>query len=81
MSENYISTEKTKAIAMLIIELVVIIAAFFGVQLDADILFKAFCGIILLITTIYSAWKNHNFTREAAMAQSFLNTLKDKKDD
>lgn len=71
-------SEQTKATISAAIVLAVNLAALFGVSLDLGRMTNVIFGLITIATTIYAAWKNHNFTPEAAEAQIFLNQLKDK---
>jgi len=70
--------EKTKATISTAIILAVNIAALFGVSLDQGMVANVVFGLITIATTIYAAWKNHNFTPEAAQAQRLLDELKGK---
>lgn len=70
--------EKTKATISAAIILAVNIAALFGVSLDQGMVANVVFGLITIVTTIYAAWKNHNFTPEAAQAQQWLDELKGK---
>jgi len=70
--------EKTKATISATIILAVNIAALFGVSLDQGMVANVVFGLITIATTIYAAWKNHNFTPEAAQAQRLLDELKGK---
>lgn len=71
-------SEQTRATISAAIVLVINLAALFGVSLDLGMVTNVLFGLITLGTTVYAAWKNHNFTPEAAEAQIFLNQLKDK---
>ena len=70
--------EKTKATISAAIILAVNIAALFGVSLDQGMVANVVFGLITIVVTIYAAWKNHNFTPEAAQAQQWLDELKGK---
>ncbi len=70
--------EKTKATISAAIILAVNIAALFGVSLDQGMVANVVFGAITIVATIYAAWKNHNFTPEAAQAQQWLDELKGK---
>ncbi len=70
--------EKTKATISAAIILAVNIAALFGVSLDQGMVANVVFGLITIVTTSYAAWKNHNFTPEAAQAQQLLDELKGK---
>lgn len=70
--------EHTKAVISAAIVLSVNIAALFGVSLDQGLVANVVFGGISIAATIYAAWKNHNFTEEAAKAQEYLDSLKGK---
>lgn len=70
--------ESTKAVISATIALIINIAALFGASLDLGVIQNAVFTIITAVTTLYAAWKNHNFTTEAQQAQRFLNELKGK---
>jgi len=69
--------EKTKATISAAILLAVNVAALFGASLDLGTVQNVVFGAITIVSTLYAAWKNHNFTPEAAQAQEYLNGLKD----
>ena len=71
--------ERTKATISAAVVLALNIAALFGVSLDQGMAMDVVFGIVTIATTLYAAWKNHNFTPEAAQAQHFLDDLKDKR--
>lgn len=70
--------ERTKAVISAAIILVVNVAAMLGVNLNQDTLTNVIFGVVALAADMYGIWKNHNFTPEAATAQAFLDSLKDK---
>jgi len=72
-------SEQTKAAISAGALLFVNLLALFGVTLDLGIVQNVIFGAITIVATIYAAWKNHNFTPEAAQAQHFLNDLKSNK--
>ena len=71
--------ERTKAVISAAIALIVNIAALFGATLDLGVIQNAVLTIVTAVTTLYAAWKNHNFTPEAQQAQHFLDELKGKR--
>lgn len=72
--------ERTKAIISAAAVLIVNIVAFvFGQTIDAGIVSDGLLAIVLLVSTFWGIWKNHNFTPEAAEAQQVLNELKAEK--
>lgn len=72
--------EKTKATISAAIVLAVNMAALFGVSLEQGMVANVVFGLITIAATIYAAWKNHNFTTEAARAQEYLDLLKVRKE-
>ena len=70
-------SERTKAIVSITALIVVQIAALAGVQMDAGNLTDVIGSLVVVVATIWAAWKNHNFTDAAAAAQSVLNSMKD----
>jgi len=70
--------ERTKATVSAAIVLAVNIAALFGASLDLGTVQNVVFGAVTIATTLYAAWKNHNFTPEAAEAQAVLDELKGK---
>lgn len=70
--------ERTKATVSAAIVLAVNIAALFGASLDLGTVQNVVFGAVTIVTTLYAAWKNHNFTHEAAEAQAVLDELKGK---
>ena len=71
--------EKTKATISAAIVLAVNIAALFGASLDLGTVQNVVFGAITIVTTLYAAWRNHNFTPEAAEAQAVLDELMGKR--
>lgn len=71
--------ERTKAIVSAIVVLVANIAALWGVSIDQGVWINGLCAIVMLVSSIWAIWKNHNFTAEAAEAQVVLNDLKAEK--
>lgn len=71
--------ERTKAVISSAIALIVNIAALFGASLDLGVIQNAVLTIVTAVTTLYVAWKNHNFTPEAQQAQRYLDELKGKR--
>lgn len=68
--------EKTKATISAIVVLIVNGAAMYGVSLDSQMWMDGLCAIVMLASSIWAIWKNHNFTPEAAEAQIVLDNLK-----
>lgn len=70
--------ERVKAILSASIILIVNIAALCNISVDQNSITNVMFGGADLIVTIWAIWKNHNFTKEAAHAQQFLNDLKNR---
>jgi uncharacterized membrane protein len=68
--------EKTKAIVSAIVVLIANLAALWGVSIDQNVWIDGLCAIVMLASSIWAIWKNHNFTPEAAEAQKVLDGLK-----
>lgn len=71
--------EKVKATISAAILLAVNLLALFGVTLNLGMVQDVVFGAITIVTTIYAAWKNHNFTPEAIEAQKVLDHLKEER--
>lgn len=71
-------SEQKKAVISAAIVLVVNIFALCNVSLDKGLIESVVFGAISLAATLYAAWKNHNFTEEAAQAQQYLEVLKER---
>lgn len=71
--------ERTKAIISAIVVLIANLAALWGVSIDQGVWVNGLCAIVMLVSSIWAIWKNHNFTSEAAQAQEVLNNLKSAK--
>lgn len=69
-------SERTKAIISIGALIVVQIAALAGVQMDAGNLTEVMGSLVVVCATIFAAWKNHNFTDAAAVAQGVLDSIK-----
>ena len=68
--------ERTKAIISAIVVLVANIAALWGVSIDQGVWVNGLCAVVMLISSIWAIWKNHNFTRAAQQGQLVTNRLK-----
>jgi uncharacterized membrane protein len=68
--------EKTKAIISAIVVLIANLAALWGVSIDQNVWIDGLCAIVMLVSSVWAIWKNHNFTPEAAEAQKVLDGLK-----
>ena len=70
--------ERTKAIVSAIVVLVANIAALWGVSIDQGVWVNGLCAIVMLVSSIWAIWKNHNFTFAAQQGQLVTNELKRK---
>lgn len=70
--------ERIKAVISAAIVLLVNICALYNVALDKGLVENVVFGAITIAATLYAAWKNHNFTAEAAQAQQYLEVLKER---
>ena len=70
--------ERTKAIISAIVVLAANIAALWGVSIDQGVWVNGLCAIVMLVSSIWAIWKNHNITDEAIEAQRYLDELKRK---
>ena len=68
--------ERTKAIISAIVVLVANIAALWGVSIDQGVWVNGLCAIVMLVSSIWAIWKNHNFTRAAQQGQLVTDKLK-----
>lgn len=73
--------ERTKAIVSACVVLVVQVAGYFGLTLDAGMVQDGIIIICMIATCAYGIWKNHNFTEAAADAQRYLDALRHKDED
>lgn len=69
-------SERAKAIVSAVVVLVVEAAGLAGVTLDTDTVTQVASAAAVLLVTVYSIWKNHNFTSAAATAQALLDGIK-----
>ena len=68
--------ERTKAIISAIVVLVANIAALWGVSIDQGVWVNGLCAIVMLVSSIWAIWKNHNFSFAAQQGQLVTNTIK-----
>ncbi len=70
-------SEATKATVSAAAVIVVNLAMYaFGVNLDQTIVTQVIGGAVIIATTLYAAWKNHNFTKAAQQGQLVTNRIK-----
>ena len=69
-------SERMKAIVSAVVIIIVQVAGYYGLTLDAGMVQDAIIIIIMLATCGYGIWKNHNFTEAAGKAQAYLDELK-----
>ena len=70
--------EKTKAIISAIVVLIANLAALWGVSIDQGVWVNGLCAIVMLVSSIWAIWKNHNFTFAAQQGQLVTDELKAK---
>ena len=70
-------TEQAGAILRLVCTLVCGVAAVFGAEMDADVLFEGVACALALACLVWTWWKNNNMTDAAVAAQQVLDTLKE----
>jgi hypothetical protein len=71
--------EKTKAIISAIVVLIANLAALWGVSIDQGVWVNGLCAVVMLVSSIWAIWKNHNFTKEAQQGQLVTNQLKNER--
>lgn len=69
-------TDRIQTIFSAIAVIVVEIASIIGLSLDTDFVVDFLSACAFLIASIYSIWKNHNFTDAAIEGQKLINALK-----
>ena len=72
-------SERTKAFGRLAVALFALALVFliaFGV-IDADALTAAVAAVLAIATEVLAWWKNNNVTKNAQIAQEYLNELND----
>ena len=67
--------ERTRAIISSAVVLAANILAMYGVSVDTEVWVNGICAAVMLVSTCWALWKNHNFTDEAAKAQAYLDEL------
>ena len=70
--------ERTKAIISAIVVLVANIAALWGVSIDQGVWINGLCAIVMLVSSIWAIWKNHNFTFASQQGQIVTDEIKRK---
>ena len=70
--------EKTKAIISAIVVLIANLAALWGVSIDQGVWVNGLCAIVMLVSSVWAIWKNHNFTFAAQQGQLVTDELKKK---
>lgn len=69
-------TERIRAIVSAVAVLAVNIAAVLGFDLDAGTAQSVLLLALVVAATVWGCYKNHNFTKAAALAQAFLDAFK-----
>lgn len=70
------NTETIKAIVRACVIIVVAFCGAIGIDVDGDLLTNVVCSAIMLISTGYGVWKNHNFTEAAQRGQELIDEIK-----
>lgn len=68
--------ESMKALVSAFMVIACAIAGALGIDLDADALQNVLSAVLLLASTIYAIWKNHNFTLAAQKGQQVTDAIK-----
>ena len=71
-------TDRTLAIARLLVAFIVDVAAIYGYTLPVgeEMLYPICALVVMLITHVWVWWKNNNVTDEASKAQILLDAMK-----
>lgn len=69
-------TDRLQTIFSAIAVIVVEVASIIGLSLDTDFVIDFLSACAFLIASVYSIWKNHNFTDAAIEGQKLVNALK-----
>ena len=71
-------TDRTLAIARLLVAFIVDVAAIYGYTLPVgeEMLYPICALVVMLVTHVWVWWKNNNVTDEAGKAQVLLNAMK-----
>lgn len=69
-------TERIKAIISAAVVLAANIAALWGVSIDTETWVDGLCAVVMLASTLWAIWKNHNFTLAAAQGQMVTDKIK-----
>lgn len=75
------SKERIKAVVSSVVVIAVAVCSALGLDVDGDALTNVICAALLVASTAYGCWKNHNFTEAAAGAQVYLDLLKGEDED
>ena len=67
---------KNQSVVSLTVSLIVVIAAYTGHTLDPSILTTVLSLAVIIAMTIYTAYKNHNFTSAALYGQKLMDSIK-----
>jgi len=70
--------ERTKAIISAAVVIIANAASFYGISIDQGALVNGICAIVMLVSTLWAIWKNHNFTFAAQQGQLVTDELKRK---
>lgn len=72
-------TDRTLAIARLLVAFIVDVAAIYGYTLPVgeEMLYPICALVVMLVTHVWVWWKNNNVTEEASKSQILLQAMKD----
>ena len=70
--------ERTKAIISAAVVIIANAASFYGISVNQEVWVNGICAIVMLVSTIWAIWKNHNFTFAAQQGQLVTDEIKQK---
>ena len=70
--------ERTKAIISAAVVIIANAASFYGISVNQEVWVNGICAIVMLVSTIWGIWKNHNFTFAAQQGQLVTDEIKQK---
>ena len=68
--------ERTRAIISSAVVLAANILAMYGVSVDTEVWVNGICAAVMLVSTCWALWKNHNFTDAAIEGQKVTDAIK-----
>lgn len=70
------NVQTIKAAVSAIVVVAVSVFSAFGIDIDGDALTNVICAVLLVASTIYGVWRNHNFTKAAQEGQKLVDEIK-----